>query len=122
MRVAVGNLPVRGMVSTQSAAIGGGRKLVPSLQQPQQQLAKVSSHVDQPSNLAELLLGIAFASTYPRTRIYSFCEADDTFMRIVANSHRVLCSFLEDRVHSGYYCLRSKKTQKPADLINKSFS
>jgi len=46
-------------VSTQSSAVGG-RKLVPSVQHQQQQqpLAVVSSHVEQPSNLAELLLGI----------------------------------------------------------------
>jgi len=50
------------MVSTQSAADAGGRKLVPKLQR--QQLAVVSSHVEQPSNLAELLLGILFSITY----------------------------------------------------------
>jgi len=48
------------MISTQSTADGGGRKLVPK----QQQLAVVSSHVEQPSNLAELLLGITFIITY----------------------------------------------------------
>jgi len=56
----VGSLPIRGMISTQSTADGGGRKLVPK----QQQLAVVSSHVEQPSNLAELLLGITFIITY----------------------------------------------------------
>jgi len=43
------------MVSTQSSAVAGVRKLVPSVQQ--QQLAVALSHVDQPpSNLAELLI------------------------------------------------------------------
>lgn len=58
----LGSLPIRGMVSTPSAADTGGRKIVPKLQQ--QQLAVVSSHVDQPSNLAELLLGIVFHITH----------------------------------------------------------
>jgi len=55
------SLPTRGMVSTQSATVGGGRKLVPSLQQQQHHLAAVSSHVEKPSNLTELLLGITFS-------------------------------------------------------------
>ena len=58
------SLPVRGMMSTQSTVVGGGRKMVPSLQQQQQQLAVVSSQVEQPSNLAELLLGNTLNVTY----------------------------------------------------------
>ena len=42
-------------MSTQSTVDIGGRKLVPRLQQ--QQLAIMSSQLEQPSNLAELLLG-----------------------------------------------------------------
>ena len=61
--VAAMSLPVRGMMSTQSTVVGGGRKMVPSLQQ-QQQLAVVSSQVEQPSNLAELLLGNTLNVTY----------------------------------------------------------
>lgn len=59
----VGNMSVQGMVSTQSTAVIGGRKLVPSLHQQQQHIAVASSHIEQPSNLAELLLGIMFSIT-----------------------------------------------------------